>query len=214
MHRSGDFREGDVAVGELDLLQEAQGASQPGMAGQVLEEAPEVAGRGTGRAGRGIAQLIASLRRNADRGEEVLRRQPSGGRAQAEQRAGGQARLEPLRAQHRPALSIGKVDVLQLEAQGMGGPEPGDRHGAHPGAAAGRGGGQPALGHGAKGARVDLPLRKPPSGEACDEDEPRQDAQDGRRDVSDGWPQHAGNPLPRTQSAGHAWLCDLAERPS
>ncbi len=212
--RSRDFRQHNVAVGEFELLKEADRTAELRVASEVLEEAPEIAGRGPRRAGRCIAQLIAPLRRDTHRGEEVRGGQPARRGAEAEQGAGRQARLEPLGAQHRAALTVGKIDTAELEAQRMGRREPGDFHGADARSPPGRGGGQPALRHRAERAGGDVALRQPPGGEAGDQGQSCHDADHGRRDMSDGWPQQAGIPLPRSLASSPARLCASARRPA
>ncbi len=116
-------------------------------------------------------------------------------------------------AQHRAPTVVDQQDVAQLETQRMRGAVPGDLHRAHAGVSPLRGGRQPALGHRPKGVGGDMALRQPPGGEAGEQDHPRRDSQEGRRDMSDGWSQQAGNPLPRTLARHAPRLCDLAQCP-
>ncbi len=206
--------QGDVAVGKLELLQEAERPADLRATGQVTEEAPEVAGGGAGRAGGRVTELIAPLGRDAHRREEILDLDAPRRGAEAQQRAGRQARLEPLGAQNRTALPVRKIDAPELETQGMGWREPGDLDGADAGAAPRCGRGQPALGHRPERAGGDVALRQPPRGETGDESQPHDDAEHGRRDMSDGWPQQAGLPLPRSLACSPARLCASARRPA
>ncbi len=194
-HGPGDFRQGDVAVRKLQLLQVAQGPPGLRMTGEVLEEAPEVAGR-RARASRGcVAQLVAALGRDADGREEVLRHEPARRRAQAEQGGCGETGFQAPGAKHGAALAVGKIHVPELETQGARGCEPGDLHRPDARPPAGRRRLEPALGDRTERPGGDVALRQPPCGESREQHEAEHDADQGRRDMSDGWPQQAGNPL-------------------
>ncbi len=212
-HRTAHFGQHDVAIGEVELLQVAQRPAQARTPGQVREEPQQIGAAGP-RGARGlVAQGVAAQGRDADRSEEVIGGEAPGGDAGAEDRSGRQSRLEPARAQHRPALAIGQRDVAQLDAERMGCTEPGDLDGPDARAAAPHRGRQPALGHRPEGVGGDMALRQPPRGEAEGQDRSRHDADQRRRDMSDGWPQQAGIPLPRPWTPGPVRLCASAECP-
>ncbi len=180
--RSARLLQRHLAAGKLHLAQKAQGPRQLGPAGEVVHNSPETARR-PGRAGGVVAQGVLALRGDADRREEVRRRQPPRPRPEQPQRSERQARLGFTRAQHGPALPVLQLHVGEPQPQRAGAVEPDQARVADAGVAALHRGRQPSLDPGAQSVHGDGSLSQAPRhpGHEQDQHAYRHDRAGGRQ---------------------------------